>query len=523
MNGVASCATYNSLIGCTNDGIPASLCYSADAIGQATCAAQSMSCGGTSNSGYCGDGVLQVGEECDVRGGSSWCVDCRTKIITTTPGSGSLEMWMTIPTLSRARLGYSWLEGETGRIAFNENRMVLGVSTKAFTLADTVGFGIRKQYLIPLMIEANKTFCLSSTGANMNSNEICTPFGRYASEDPKIGRERICGKDYIILGKGDYQVPTCTLPAIYTGKTANSSNSITLFKGKDSYPAGSSNFLRNAFQGTSIGNSSSLILSNGSRTDIAHFIPLVALDVRVSGAMIAGNAGTVNRGVETYVHAGSLVNLFLSGIATSTTTTATTNTTSTTPVANVDVGSVTASPSIRSLTDLTGYRLNGNQNIFSIKGNVTIESCPNNTFVLDGVRTLIVDGNLTIKCNLVYASNDATSSWAFIVKNGNTLVYPGTSVAADFGVTNLAGVYVNIDGAFRSLENKPSQKILKIDGSMYGDAAPLFDSRLYVRGTNAYEILTTGVVLSYSNRALVNPPPLLSEYLNNYSVTRVVK
>ena len=58
---------------------------------------------------------------------------------------------------------------------------------------------------------------------------------------------------------------------------------------------------------------------------------------------------------------------------------------------------------------------------------------------------------------------------------------------------------------------------------MYGNAKPLFDSRLYVRGTSAYDILTTGVIMGYSNRALVNPPPLLSEYLNNYSVTKVTK
>ncbi len=68
-----------------------------------------------------------------------------------------------------------------------------------------------------------------------------------------------------------------------------------------------------------------------------------------------------------------------------------------------------------------------------------------------------------------------------------------------------------------------TQKILKVDGSFYGDAKPLFDSRLYVRGTTAYENLTTGVILSYSNRPLVSPPPLLSQYLNNYSVMRVVK
>ena len=72
-------------------------------------------------------------------------------------------------------------------------------------------------------------------------------------------------------------------------------------------------------------------------------------------------------------------------------------------------------------------------------------------------------------------------------------------------------------------DNKTTTAILKIDGSLYGNATDLFDSRLYARGTSAYDILTTGTIISYSNRALVNPPPLLSQYLNNYSVERVVK
>ena len=49
---------------------------------------------------------------------------------------------MTIPLLSKVPIGYSWLEtnGTTGKIRFEENRMVLGEGTRAFTLADTVGF-----------------------------------------------------------------------------------------------------------------------------------------------------------------------------------------------------------------------------------------------------------------------------------------------------------------------------------------------------------------------------------------------
>lgn len=65
--------------------------------------------------------------------------------------------------------------------------------------------------------------------------------------------------------------------------------------------------------------------------------------------------------------------------------------------------------------------------------------------------------------------------------------------------------------------------ILRIEGSLYGNATPLFNSRLYARGTSAYDILTTGTIISYSNRALVNPPPLLSQYLGNYDVQRVVR
>ena len=95
-------------------------------------------------------------------------------------------------------------------------------------------------------------------------------------------------------------------------------------------------------------------------------------------------------------------------------------------------------------------------------------------------------------------------------------------------MTNLAGVYValkegNNGGNIVAIDNKPTQTILRIDGSMYGNATPLFDSRLYARATSAYDILTTGTVLTYSNRALVSPPPLLSQYLGNYAVQRVIQ
>ena len=79
--------------------------------------------------------------------------------------------------------------------------------------------------------------------------------------------------------------------------------------------------------------------------------------------------------------------------------------------------------------------MNGNQNILSVKnGDLTIDACgANKTLILDGVRTVIVEnGNLIINCNIAYQSGDSSASWAFIVKNGSIIVYPGTTVPADF-------------------------------------------------------------------------------------------
>ncbi len=132
---------------------------------------------------------------------------------------------------------------------------------------------------------------------------------------------------------------------------------------------------------------------------------------------------------------------------------------------------------------------------------------------MSGIRTVIVTGKLIIKCNIAYESNDAVSSWAWITKGGNIEVYNGIGTLSAGAVTNLAGVYVATTGQFVAIDGRVTQAILRVDGSMYGDATPLFNSRLYARATGAYDILTTGTILTYSNRALVSPPPLLSQYL----------
>lgn len=134
---------------------------------------------------------------------------------------------MTIPTLSHARLGYSWLDGEVGKIRFEENRMVLGAGTRAFTLADTVGFGIKTQYVIPLIVEANKSICLDSTGIGINHTRICTQFGNLVSDAYKFTPYGSTTQ-YVLIGRGDFQIKTSATG--YSGYSSTAPNNVTLFR-----------------------------------------------------------------------------------------------------------------------------------------------------------------------------------------------------------------------------------------------------------------------------------------------------
>lgn len=130
---------------------------------------------------------------------------------------------------------------------------------------------------------------------------------------------------------------------------------------------------------------------------------------------------------------------------------------------------------------------------------------------LTGIRTILVqNGNLILAGNI---KNDTTSSWAFIVENGNIDIKPE--------VRNLAGVYVTNRAITQS--GGTTANTLTVDGSLYGNANDLIQKRTYVRGNNGYNVLTSGLIINYSSRALSNPPPLLTQYLSNFSVQRVAQ
>ncbi len=160
---------------------------------------------------------------------------------------------MNIPVLAGTqRIGYSWLDGIPGQVAFPDNQMVLGVGTKAFTLADTVGFGIKTRYRIPLILESTKKICIKSEGSSMNSEAICTSFADAASISSGIEQwQRADGTWFVNIGAGDYQKinpsPRPPMPVLgdpqyaikiqdyndwrqYIPMTSHSANNITLFK-----------------------------------------------------------------------------------------------------------------------------------------------------------------------------------------------------------------------------------------------------------------------------------------------------
>ena len=131
---------------------------------------------------------------------------------------------MIIPTLSKTRLGYNWLDAQPGKIRFEDNGIVLGVNTRAFTIADKVGFGIKTVYQVPLMVEVTKRVCLTSLGISMNTNTVCTNFGDLA---PLSMKSVIPG--YVTIGNGDYQVRQANGTYIQYRITGNP-NSIDLFR-----------------------------------------------------------------------------------------------------------------------------------------------------------------------------------------------------------------------------------------------------------------------------------------------------
>lgn len=248
---------------------------------------------------YCGNGILEPGEQCDpgtgpgpnnstARAASAWCeASCTVKYTTTNPGENPItDMWIKIPLLSHAKLGYTWLDGEQGKVRFSEHRVVVGKNTPVFTLADTIQFGISTKYRVPLQLEADRQFCLQSNGVPLGENTACMTL-KDTTDSFTTWTQPNGGQRYVVIGEGDYLVPVGN--GKYTVHTAKSPREITLFHGNKTY---GSKMLRDTFVGKQSG--STKITLGTKRVDGA-FIELVSMPVAVSSSVVGTTATPVNR------------------------------------------------------------------------------------------------------------------------------------------------------------------------------------------------------------------------------------
>lgn len=174
---------------------------------------------------------------------------------------------------------------------------------------------------------------------------------------------------------------------------------------------------------------------------------------------------------------------------------------------------ISTNVNIASLSDLqTHSKPLGDRQDVRVFNNTSITiSSP---LALSGVKTIIIEsGDLIINSDITYAM-DPAASYAFVVKHGNI------TIASN--VKNIAGVYVVLNGSILSDSVVTSDRLV-VDGSFYGNFSDLSNARTYVRAANGSSAVTTGVIVNYSNRSLVHTPPLLTEFLSQYSLKKVAK
>lgn len=506
---------------------------------------------------YCGNGILEPGEQCDVGPNANrlGCdSNCRlSNDPVTIPGADPItSTYLYLPGLSRTvafttsafshdfdcntsnnASSLSVIDPFTSSIRSflppanllrcdaNKYQVVIGENTRVFTEADSIIFHLKTKYDIPVSLSGARV-CIYTTNTN-------------AVNGPNDSNCYYMGAD-VVLGKGDYvkyQWADHLGTHIFTG-TARGINDVLLYTGGS---------LR-SFQGR---------LPSGQYIDGAVEVKLEAIrtpiQVRVSKNMVSNSAGgSVYLRRVTFATANEVVSGFIDSVSngnftsttaigtTSSSTVSSTNTTQTTSVStNVNdavsnLSVITSRARVGNATiyslgdfDTSGLSLSDYNDVYAIKGNLTI----NSELTLSGVKTVIVeDGNLFINKNIL---NDSRSSWAFIVRNGNIVI--------DEGVTSIAGVYMAIPGSTGQTgriktpmgvldsqgkcTTNPTQTILKVYGSLYGNADHIIACHTYVRANAGYDTLTTGLIINYSSRAFTYPPPLLSRFLEQYNVNKV--
>lgn len=107
----------------------------------------------------------------------------------------------------------------------NTHRVVIGRGTSAFTLNDQIVLDIVPRHRnVPIMLPADRSICLSSTGSAIEGNTLCNRADRYTSST------RINGLDYVVIGGGFYQ-ERLSDGTYRNVRIATPITSVTFFKG----------------------------------------------------------------------------------------------------------------------------------------------------------------------------------------------------------------------------------------------------------------------------------------------------
>ena len=502
--------------------------------------------GGGNNGGpYCGDGIVnRVGEMCDlgsrngqlINGKIECTADCKTFGTTTNPLENPVQFHITIPGFSKSTIGKN-----IGQKLISENGMVIGRGSSVFALSDTITLSMNKVYKAPIQVEADRKFVITKDASNalegnaVKGRSIQELNGNLPWWQQTTGNRT----KFVVLGEGDFLMPKDShAQGLYDSSRIECSNypntqyqvcylkspsvdqPITLFNGSE----------LTGFKGKNVG-TGEVIFGIENYRDHNETNPISSFKVEVTNSKVSSAGSSVNRKLKSFTSRFQSTITNITRLATQGTsnTTNTDNSAGSFPFGNntlnnvspLNAGITNVPPSDRKISNrnIENYKHNGNSNVYSFKGDIEITCEYGKTaFEMTGVKTVLAEGNITFKCDTTYQSNDNNASWAFIAKKGNIIV--------DKDVKNLAGVFLTVkenNEGGKFTQSEATANILRVDGSFYGDATELFNKRTYARGTNAYDIVTSGTVLNYSNRALRNPPPLLSNYLNHYKVQRVVK
>lgn len=83
---------------------------------------------------------------------------------------------------------------------------------------------------------------------------------------------------------------------------------------------------------------------------------------------------------------------------------------------------------------------------------------------------------------------------------------------------NIAGSYLALEG---NMDGPASTNPLAVDGNINANISSLVTARTFIRANEASSALSTGITINYSTRAFKNPPPFLTQYIEQYNLAKI--